>query len=170
VPRSRPALVVHQKQAYAIRNNLGYLFLYEGTRSSVTGCPGPGMKAVTMNHSSRAVRSTRRGNTTSRRSQLQCIPAIGSAKRWETRVRVGKESLPTAASSNRFQRTRSWNYSWRLAGMNYITILAHFLCLYSQISTATGRCMRKWRCTSTKLTLDIHVLNVCVSFRRTRYV
>lgn len=89
------------------------------------------MKAVTMNHSSRAVHSTRRRSTTSRRLELQCIPAIGSAKRWETRVRVGKESLPTAASSNRFQRTRSWNYSWRLAGMNYITILAHFLSLFS---------------------------------------
>jgi len=35
----------------------------------------------------------------------------------DIRVRVGKGSLPTVASSNRFQRTRSWNYSWRMAGI-----------------------------------------------------
>jgi hypothetical protein len=85
VPRSRSALLVHQKKAYAIRNNLGYLFLYEDTRRSVSGCPR--MKAVTQNHSSRAVQSTKRGSTTSRRSELQCIPAIGSLgplMQWES--------------------------------------------------------------------------------------
>jgi hypothetical protein len=29
-------------------------------------------------------------------------------------ARVGNGSLPTVASSNRFQRTRSWNYGWRM--------------------------------------------------------
>jgi hypothetical protein len=80
-----PALLVHQKKVSAIRNNLGYLFLHEGVRS-VSECPG--MTAETPRRysfsswritASRAVRSTIRGSTTSRRSKLQWIPeALGN--------------------------------------------------------------------------------------------